>query len=175
MVSKTGIAKQIKSRVWFFIAIVIAIAIAIAISITGFLNILPIVQRNISVLYVIVYEILFGDGRVRGGGAIKKIVEQNQARLQQILKDLMKERDAETHQQLLPIEWRKASQRKTKRCGIEMAMAMAMDMAMAMAMMIANMVCFSFDQPLCSYQSLCIIFRRGYTAATSRVSNRERQ
>ena len=52
------------------------------------------------VLFVMVYEILFGAGKIQGGGSVKRKVMEVSSSLQSALKDLM--RDKSHHSELLP-------------------------------------------------------------------------
>lgn len=54
------------------------------------------------ILYVLVYELLFGKGKIRGGGAVKRKLGEVQSTLHLVLADMMSAANATKHSDLLP-------------------------------------------------------------------------
>jgi hypothetical protein len=64
-------------------------------------------------MYVLTYELLFGAGRIRGGGSLKRTLIKSLPELQNNLEKMKHEKNATTDEDLLPVEWRKTNRRRT--------------------------------------------------------------
>lgn len=60
---------------------------------------------------MLTYELLFGAGRIRGGGALKRALLEVLDEMKSALETMKLKLNAKENEELLPVEWRKSTQR----------------------------------------------------------------